>query len=982
MDGQFCCETCPDEEDCQLDQLKDICQPHEQKNMLKDSGRLDLNASKQQKKDICLDFNDSKPQTNISDESSVNSQLDTAITNKPRPASLVGVRKLMFESGCELTDDDKVIKNKARKGSLDRFSSDKLKTDAKLDIKSAQLASKPATDSVLVRLGNVRLGKNEANSDFGCENRKSLDVGSEFGCRNQESVVKGVDFGSKNRKSLEIGSGFGSENPKSVEAYDSKAPKSVEIGVDFGSKNRESLELGSDFGSHTSKNVEEDGETPKSPELDAESSFKHTERAVVSDEGETKNVRHDSIPFIDSVEPANIVEEQPDLVSSEDVSQPHLNHEEVVDSDLKLKSVDEKKFDVGIPPVSSKKVEEESNVDVARNDLDTHVGQSTLDVHQDTYVEMKPLTPEPEEVVQEPIYEEISENSSVHKDEGGSDDFGGKVVEMKATAKIEGEVKADDELGVKPLDDSVEREIKPLDGSVERGIKPLDDSVERGVKPLVEPVERGVKPSLSSSKIEEKSFVITPPKRTRKPPVVVEKIQEPEKRISSGSMKEQTDYPVELNPFGDDDEEEEEEKNVPAKKESTSLNPFGSDDEDEEEEEIVPKPVERKKKNSPAPSTNPFGSDDEDEEEESEATSLLQPVPLPRKLKSPPLSPTPKPRSFHSRNSSMSSSIGVPVSPSPRKKKPAPPPPPLTPKQKKTRPPPPPTKKVGPDSRSVSPTPSAISLSSTFSSPDAQEKSYKDASNRQKQSADYIPHKSVYGTWKRKKAPAPLPPIAHRRPVKPMPIKQLRQELQDIEIKQQGLERQGVSLEQTIRDKFDVESSMTPYVEELILQLFELVNEKNELFRRQAELMYLRRQHHLEEEHAELEYQIRCLMLCPEQNKTDSDKEREEELIQRLVDIVERRNEIVQCLEMDRLREAEEDRSVNAQLNTLSAAAMGFDSESSRSTTPDKKGEKKIKKEKKKGKIDIDKDIDESEKERKKRSKKKWFTLPHSPKRL
>ena len=30
-------------------------------------------------------------------------------------------------------------------------------------------------------------------------------------------------------------------------------------------------------------------------------------------------------------------------------------------------------------------------------------------------------------------------------------------------------------------------------------------------------------------------------------------------------------------------------------------------------------------------------------------------------------------------------------------------------------------------------------------------------------------------------------------------------------------------------------------VEELILQLFEIVNEKNELFRRQAELMYLRR---------------------------------------------------------------------------------------------------------------------------------------------
>lgn len=34
-------------------------------------------------------------------------------------------------------------------------------------------------------------------------------------------------------------------------------------------------------------------------------------------------------------------------------------------------------------------------------------------------------------------------------------------------------------------------------------------------------------------------------------------------------------------------------------------------------------------------------------------------------------------------------------------------------------------------------------------------------------------------------------------------------------------------------------SPNTKEVEDLILQLFEIVNEKNELFRRQAELMYL-----------------------------------------------------------------------------------------------------------------------------------------------
>lgn len=47
---------------------------------------------------------------------------------------------------------------------------------------------------------------------------------------------------------------------------------------------------------------------------------------------------------------------------------------------------------------------------------------------------------------------------------------------------------------------------------------------------------------------------------------------------------------------------------------------------------------------------------------------------------------------------------------------------------------------------------------------------------------------------------------------------------------------EGGDNEQTPIDEF---KPNTKEVEDLILQLFELVNEKNELFRRQAELMYL-----------------------------------------------------------------------------------------------------------------------------------------------
>uniref|UniRef100_A0A1B6DSR6 BMERB domain-containing protein n=2 Tax=Clastoptera arizonana TaxID=38151 RepID=A0A1B6DSR6_9HEMI len=461
------------------------------------------------------------------------------------------------------------------------------------------------------------------------------------------------------------------------------------------------------------------------------------------------------------------------------------------------------------------------------------------------------------------------------------------------------------------------------------------------------------------------------------------KHKEKETNIQSTSQKPTDhDYPESLNPFGDDDDEENDDNKI--KNEST--NPFNSDDDDDDndKEKSVserPTPHQRKLLQPPKISLNPFGSDSE--EEFSDENHSATPVPKPRTIRTPEPSPLPRNKMRGSSNS-----IGSLTSLASRKKKPAPLPPSQNTISRKARlAPKPPV-----DSRSSSPQPPPLPLTSPPSSPtlslkyipsgpQSLEKIDKDYVNRQRQNSEtssissFIPHKSTYGQWKRKKGPAPALPIPQRRQVKPMPIKDIRQELDDIEIKQQELERQGVKLEQTIRDKFEQETSLTPYVEEMVLQLFELVNEKNDLFRRQAELMYLRRQHNLEEEHAELEYQIRCLMLCPDHNKTDSDKEREEELIQRLVEVVERRDEIIQCLEMDRLRETEEDRSVNKQLGIFSAAVG---SELDMRTKPLKKGKKnkKDKRASKRDTLDVDKDLDEQDVERKKH-KKKWFTLHH-----
>lgn len=149
-------------------------------------------------------------------------------------------------------------------------------------------------------------------------------------------------------------------------------------------------------------------------------------------------------------------------------------------------------------------------------------------------------------------------------------------------------------------------------------------------------------------------------------------------------------------------------------------------------------------------------------------------------------------------------------------------------------------------------------------------KDNKEAQNRNRQSQisassgaeDSDPtlyNKSSHGKWKRRKGPAPALPIPPRKVLQMLPLQEIKHELEIIEVQQQGLEKQGVVLEKMIRDRCEGENGEqlssvgevidaangkvvtenSKEVEDLILQLFELVNEKNELFRRQAELMYL-----------------------------------------------------------------------------------------------------------------------------------------------
>ena len=401
-------------------------------------------------------------------------------------------------------------------------------------------------------------------------------------------------------------------------------------------------------------------------------------------------------------------------------------------------------------------------------------------------------------------------------------------------------------------------------------------------------------------------------------------------------------YPEESNPFGDDEDEEETQPQVknntsltPEDRKEESANPFGSDfdtDDDEKTQTHETVGTTLQISTSSNVSQNPFGDDFSSDEDT-------------------------RPRPPPSPSLSVASSSVV------RKKRPAPKPPGLT-------------STLGTPRTPVTPVPAPrISINKV-----QDVKSRKDADNinrknellsksdistreGQLESPSPMPaDKAEEGQWRRKKGPAPPRPLPPKRSVKKLPRKAINQELFDIEVKQVGLERQGVKLEKSIREICSVDDaregardSLGPEAEDLIIQLFDLVNEKNELFRRQTELVYMKKENRLEEIHADLEYQIRVLMAKPECQRTDDDKVAEEKLIAKLVEVVSQRNFIVDCLEMDRRRELDEDTAIEDHMSSYAAVQ------------PEEKSQialvklLKRKKKKKKNKDDDEKDVDTSE---------------------
>jgi len=94
--------------------------------------------------------------------------------------------------------------------------------------------------------------------------------------------------------------------------------------------------------------------------------------------------------------------------------------------------------------------------------------------------------------------------------------------------------------------------------------------------------------------------------------------------------------------------------------------------------------------------------------------------------------------------------------------------------------------------------------------------------------------------------------------------------------------------------------------DEVMNEFLSNAREKCRLARRQKELMYMKREHKLEEIQADIEYQMRVVISKQSAQKTEEDQKKEEELLQRLVEIIEERNDIVENMIRDENKEVEE----------------------------------------------------------------------------
>ncbi|XP_062841129.1 bMERB domain-containing protein 1 [Trichomycterus rosablanca] len=139
------------------------------------------------------------------------------------------------------------------------------------------------------------------------------------------------------------------------------------------------------------------------------------------------------------------------------------------------------------------------------------------------------------------------------------------------------------------------------------------------------------------------------------------------------------------------------------------------------------------------------------------------------------------------------------------------------------------------------------------------------------------------------------------------------------------MEKQYGSLERaepgevvTRTDEDDIVSmaDSTVTVDDIEGELFKIERIRDVLVRRESELRYMMDDIQLCNEITRLKKELQKLVSVPDKDKSNEDRQREEELLQQIHKLVETRDFLVDDVEFERLREKEEDKEMAEFLQT------------------------------------------------------------------